>query len=151
MENKIRFFVYGREELRYMAGDRVEMERVGDASDDLGEYASEAEALEVARAYLSEHPVALNPQKNGGIGSVTYFTAEIFRWIWDDEEDGYLTCDETGRVTGEDGELLDCFPILSLSNLTGSREYAAFEKAKQSYYDFLDYKHSYYFTASDCM
>lgn len=142
MGNAIRYFVEGREELLYMAGDRVETRFEYGEADDLGDYPSKAEALEAARIYIDEHPPVAHPSKHG-IGSVTYFTAEVLLCSWDDEEGGYSPCDEAGNATYE----YTCAEFMS--NLTNSREYKAFEAAKNDYWAFLDYEQDYYSTIDE--
>ena len=90
-----------------------------------------------------------NDQKHG-IGSVTYWTAEVTRCI-EDEDFGWLPCDADGATEDGHGLVPADATAEYICTLDGSREERAFQRAKYSYYDFLDYKDDCYTTVSGYM
>lgn len=101
----MRYFVTGHEMLLYLSGDREEHKE--ECCFELPDFESKEEAVAAAREFIKEHKNAVNDQKHG-IGSVTYWTAEVTRCI-EDEDFGWLPCDADGAT--EDGkEKNDCLP-----------------------------------------
>lgn len=64
---------------------------------------------------------------------------------------GWLPCDRDGVTEDEEGMVPDDATVAYISTLDGSREERAFQRAKYSYYDFLDYKDDCYTTVSGYM
>lgn len=93
----MRYFVTGHEMLLYLSGDREEHKE--ECCFELPDFESKEEAVAAAREFIKEHKNAVNDQKHG-IGSVTYWTAEVTRCI-EDEDFGWLPCDADGAT--EDG------------------------------------------------
>ena len=87
MEKEIRYFVTGYEMLLYLEGDREECKQVDYF--EFPDYGSAEEAINAARDFIGEHKNAVNDQKYG-IGSVTYWVAEVERCI-EDEDFGFLS------------------------------------------------------------
>lgn len=96
MEKEIRYFVTGYEMLLYLEGDREECKQVDYF--EFPDYGSAEEAINAARDFIGEHKNAVNDQKYG-IGSVTYWVAEVERCI-EDEDFGWLPCDRDGVTEG---------------------------------------------------
>lgn len=142
MDKEIRYFVNGYEMLLYLEGDREEREQVDYF--EFPDYGSTEEAINAARDFIGEHKNAVNDQKHG-IGSVTYWVAEVERCI-EDEDFGWLPCDRDGVTEDEEGMVPDDATVAYISTLDGSREERAFELAKRDYYGFLDYKEDRYTT-----
>lgn len=90
----MRYFVTGHEMLLYLSGDREEHKE--ECCFELPDFESKEEAVAAAREFIKEHKNAVNDQKHG-IGSVTYWTAEVTRCI-EDEDFGWLPCDADGSV-----------------------------------------------------
>ena len=82
MEKEIRYFVTGYEMLLYLEGDREECKQVDYF--EFPDYGSAEEAINAARDFIGEHKNAVNDQKYG-IGSVTYWVAEVERCIEDED------------------------------------------------------------------
>lgn len=122
----MRYFVTGHEMLLYLSGDREEHKE--ECCFELPDFESKEEAVAAAREFIKEHKNAVNDQKHG-IGSVTYWTAEVTRCI--EDEEGMVPDDAT---------------VAYISTLDRSREERAFELAKHDYYGFLDYKEDRYTT-----
>lgn len=74
----MRYFVTGHEMLLYLSGDREEHKE--ECCFELPDFESKEEAVAAAREFIKEHKNAVNDQKHG-IGSVTYWTAEVTRCI----------------------------------------------------------------------
>lgn len=148
MDKQFRYFVTGYEMLLHMEGDREEHEKEDELV--LPDFESEEEALAVAREFIEEHKNVVNDQRNGGIGSVTYWTVEVTRCI-EDEDFGWLSCDADGATEDEHGFIPEDATVEYICTLDGSREERAFQRAKYSYYDFLDYEDGCYMTVSDYM
>ena len=146
MDKKIRYFVEGREMLLHLEGDREVDGSVRDGGDHLGDFATAEEAEETARAYLEEKSNVVN-QARRGIGSVTHWAVEVERCV-EDEDFGWIACSEDGSTEDEFGFIPNDAWILVLDTLDGSPERAAFDRAKRSYYDWLDYKDDRYDTVS---
>lgn len=142
MGKEIRYFVNGYEMLLYLSGDREEHKQVN--CFEIPDYESAEEAIAAARDFIREHENAVNDQKHG-IGSVTYWVAEVERCI-EDEDFGWLPCDANGVTEDKDGMIPNDATVMYISTLDGSREEQAFQKAKHNYYDFLDYKEDRYTT-----
>lgn len=70
----MRYFVTGHEMLLYLSGDREEHKE--ECCFELPDFESKEEAVAAAREFIKEHKNAVNDQKHG-IGSVTYWTAEV--------------------------------------------------------------------------
>lgn len=138
----MRYFVTGHEMLLYLSGDREE--RKEECCFELPDFESKEEAVAAAREFIKEHKNAVNDQKHG-IGSVTYWTAEVTRCI-EDEDFGWLPCDADGATEDEEGMVPDDATVAYISTLDRSREERAFELAKHDYYGFLDYKEDRYTT-----
>lgn len=83
----MRYFVTGHEMLLYLSGDREEHKE--ECCFELPDFESKEEAVAAAREFIKEHKNAVNDQKHG-IGSVTYWTAEVTRCI-EDEDFGFLS------------------------------------------------------------
>lgn len=147
MDKEIRYFVNGYEMLLYLSGDREERKSVD--CFELQDFESEEEAVAAAREFIKEHKNAVNDQKHG-IGSVTYWTAEVTRCI-EDEDFGWLPCDADGATEDGHGLVPADATAEYICTLDGSREERAFQRAKYSYYDFLDYKDDCYTTVSGYM
>ncbi len=146
---QVRFFVEGHECLLAMQGDREEDGHVWDEGDNVGEFATLEEASAAANEWLSDKGNVVNHQK-GGIGSVTHWTVEVERCV-NDEEWGWVPCDELGRTEDEKGFIPDGAWPLYVDTLDGSPERRAFDRAKRSYHDFLDYKDDGYESVSSCL
>ena len=141
MAKQVRYFVTGYEMLLHMNGDREEHEQEDELV--LPDFESEEEALAAARGFIEEHKNVVNDQRNG-IGSVTYWTVEVTRCI-KGEGSWWHPCDANGAtVEGYGANAI----VEYISTLDGSREERAFQRAKYSYYDFLDYKDDCYSTVS---
>lgn len=147
MEKEIRYFVTGYEMLLYLEGDREERKQVDYF--EFPDYGSAEEAINAARDFIGEHKNAVNDQKHG-IGSVTYWVAEVERCI-EDEDSGWLPCDADGATEDGHGLVPADATAEYICTLDGSREERAFQRAKYSYYDFLDYKDDCYTTVSGYM
>lgn len=93
---------------------------------------------------LGTNDYMFNDQKHG-IGSVTYWTAEVTRCI-EDEDFGWLPCDADGATEDGHGLVPADATAEYICTLDGSREERAFELAKHDYYGFLDYKEDRYTT-----
>ena len=117
--------------------------------DYMSDFESKEEAVAAAREFIKEHKNAVNDQKHG-IGSVTYWTAEVTRCI-EDEDFGWLPCDADGATEDGHGLVPADATAEYICTLDGSREERAFQRAKYSYYDFLDYKDDCYTTVSGYM
>lgn len=78
----MRYFVTGHEMLLYLSGDREEHKE--ECCFELPDFESKEEAVAAAREFIKEHKNAVNDQKHG-IGSVTYWTAEVTRCIEDED------------------------------------------------------------------
>lgn len=138
----MRYFVTGHEMLLYLSGDREEHKE--ECCFELPDFESKEEAVAAAREFIKEHKNAVNDQKHG-IGSVTYWTAEVTRCI-EDEDFGWLPCDADGATEDGHGLVPANATAEYICTLDGSREERAFQRAKYSYYDFLDYKEDRYTT-----
>ena len=147
MDKEIRYFVNGYEMLLYLEGDREERKQVDYF--EFPDYGSTEEAINAARDFIGEHKNAVNDQKHG-IGSVTYWVAEVKRCI-EDEDFGWLPCDADGATEDGHGLVPADATAEYICTLDGSREERAFQRAKYSYYDFLDYKDDCYTTVSGYM
>lgn len=143
----MRYFVTGHEMLLYLSGDREEHKE--ECCFELPDFESKEEAVAAAREFIKEHKNAVNDQKHG-IGSVTYWTAEVTRCI-EDEDFGWLPCDADGGTEDGHGLVPADATAEYICTLDGSREERAFQRAKYSYYDFLDYKDDCYTTVSGYM
>lgn len=128
------YYLECREELLSMQGDRAEHRWAHDQPDDCGWYNTAEEAVEAARAYMADKRNVVNPQRDD-IGSVTYFTAEVDRQVYD--------ADYGDWTFPDDGAAVDY-----LSTLDGSPEKRAFDRAKQSKWEWLDYEDDGYDTVS---
>lgn len=146
-----RFAVTGNECILRLEGDREDNGPILDGGIDLGSFECESEAVEQARSWLADKGNRVNGREHGrGIGSVTHWTVEVERTVYDDVW-GWCACDRQGR-TDTDPEFNQDQPIVLYEDtLDGSVKRAAFDKAKQSYYDYLDYKADDFGTVSECM
>lgn len=97
----MRYFVTGHEMLLYLSGDREEHKE--ECCFELPDFESKEEAVAAAREFIKEHKNAVNDQKHG-IGSVTYWTAEVTRCI-EDEDFGFLSA--VGVRPREDARITD--------------------------------------------
>lgn len=147
MDKEIRYFVNGYEMLLYLSGDREERKSVD--CFELQDFESEEKAVAAARDFISEHKNAVNDQKHG-IGSVTYWVAVVERAM-EDAVMGWLPCDRDGATEDGHGLVPADATAEYICTLDGSREERAFQRAKYSYYDFLDYKDDCYTTVSGYM
>lgn len=127
------YYLECREELLSMQGDRAEHKWVHDQPDDFGWYNTAEEAVVAARAYMADKRNVVNPQRDD-IGSVTYFTAEVDRRVYDADYGDWTFPD-------------DC-EVESLSTLDGSPEKRAFDRAMESKWEWLDYEDDGYDTVS---
>lgn len=151
MGKEIRYLVYGYEYRLYMAGDRVESMRKSDDHDDLGDYATQAEAVRAAKDYLAGKKNMVHAAKRG-IGSVDYYEAEVDRCVREEEYfGGWVDCDANGLAEGEEGYQCDGEFPLFLDTLEGSREERAFDAAVKSYHSFLDSEVDGYDTVLDML
>ena len=144
-EPEFRYHVHGEKRSRYLNDDKTLY------YDECGDYATEAEACEAARAFLAgkRNEVHSYGRSNPNIGSVTYWFAEAERQV-NDEDWGWMACDAEGR-TGDDGFVPNEAWVFSEDTFGGSVEERAFELAKGSYYDFLDFKDDCYDTVADAL
>lgn len=138
----MRYFVTGHEMLLYLSGDREEHKE--ECCFELPDFESKEEAVAAAREFIKEHKNAVNDQKHG-IGSVTYWTAEVTRCI-EDEDFGWLPCDADGATEDGHGRVPADATVAYLSSLEGSREERAFELAKNEYLAWLEHKADRYTT-----
>lgn len=123
----------GREGLLLMQGDSVDRRWAHDEPDDFETFNTVEEATAAVRAYMEGKHNVVNPQRDG-IGSVTFFTAQVDRQVYD------AGC--------EDWTFPDDCVVESLSTLDGSPEQRAFEAAKRSKWAWLDYEDDGYDTVS---
>ena len=96
----MRYFVTGHEMLLYLSGDREEHKE--ECCFELPDFESKEEAVAAAREFIKEHKNAVNDQKHG-IGSVTYWTAEVTRCI-EDEDFGWSFRLSFATRPGYDGD-----------------------------------------------
>ena len=106
----MRYFVTGHEMLLYLSGDREEHKE--ECCFELPDFESKEEAVAAAREFIKERKNAVNDQKHG-IGSVTYWTAEVTRCI-EDEDFGWLhyrdlksrcpVCKRPAHIAKRDGD-----------------------------------------------
>lgn len=121
----MRYFVTGHEMLLYLSGDREEHKE--ECCFELPDFESKEEAVAAAREFIKEHKNAVNDQKHG-IGSVTYWTAEVTRCI-EDEDFGWLPCDADGATEDGHGLVPADATAEYICTLDGSREERAFQRA----------------------
>lgn len=114
----MRYFVTGHEMLLYLSGDREEHKE--ECCFELPDFESKEEAVAAAREFIKEHKNAVNDQKHG-IGSVTYWTAEVTRCI-EDEDFGWLPCDADGATEDGHGLVPADATAEYICTLDGSRE-----------------------------
>ena len=138
----MRYFVTGHEMLLYLSGDREEHKE--ECCFELPDFESKEEAVAAAREFIKEHKNAVNDQKHG-IGSVTYWTAEVTRCI-EDEDFGWLPCDADGATEDGHGLVPADATAEYICTLDGSREERAFELAKNEYLAWLEHKEDRYTT-----
>lgn len=103
----MRYFVTGHEMLLYLSGDREEHKE--ECCFELPDFESKEEAVAAAREFIKEHKNAVNDQKHG-IGSVTYWTAEVTRCI-EDEDFGFLSA--VGVRPREDAIITDTMNLFT--------------------------------------
>lgn len=146
-----RFTVTGNECILRLEGDREENGPIWDGGIDLGSFEAVSEAVEQARFWLATKGNEVNGREHGrGIGSVTHWTVEVERTVYD-EAWGWCACDRQGRTDADPGFNQDQPTVLYEDTLDGSVEKAAFDRAKRSYYDYLDYRTDDFDTVSECM
>lgn len=121
-----KYSVYGNEYLLHMVGDRAETEPVHSEDEFVADGDSLDECRAAARSWAYEQGKARVFRDGESIGSIAYHSAMVYKNQYD-----------------EDGKLLYAASIDEASTLTeGMRE--RFERAKGSYYAYLDYLSDYY-------
>lgn len=151
-----RYRVDGREELVYMAGDRMEF-KASDEADIAEFFVDEQAARYAAECYVfcegpwGSHPAAcpfsITVQRNG-IGSLSHRVAGIERYGFavdaddPDDEGEWLPCDADGNFEGEAGGYVDTF-VDSFDGLP-KQVRDAFDKARRSLHGYLDYEDDAY-------
>ena len=120
-----KYSVYGNEYVLTMNGDRVETEAVHSEDDWILESDNLDECRAAANRWVAEQGPATVTHAESGIGSITYSEADI----------------HINRY--EDGEVVPVFKVGVSNNLTDELM-GRFDKAKRSYYDWLDYESDEY-------
>lgn len=136
-----RYATYIKEHIRTMAGDREEDVEDNCDADEVYCGPSEEEAVAEAKSRLAEAGVEVT-ETRGGIGSITYLVASVVRYQVDD---GGQVVDED-----EDGDPIEDVEVFYETSMTDEAD-AAWEKAKKSYWKFLDYDAEGYTTVADSL
>lgn len=117
-----KYDVYGNEYLLHMQGDRPETDTVHSESEFIAEGDSLDECRAAARRWADEQGKARVLHDGKSIGSITYHDATVYENQYDD-----------------DGEFMSAESVDGASTLTDEMR-ARFERAKGSYYAWLDYE-----------
>ena len=115
-----KYSVYGNEHVLTMNGDRAETETVHSEDDWILDSDNLDECRTAANRWVAEQCPATVTHTESGIGSITYSEAVIY-------DNRY-----------KDGEMMEGFSVGGASNLTDELT-ERFERAKRSYYEWLDY------------
>lgn len=138
--NDVVYTIYEHTITTTMQGDREECAG-WDAGDELSpKLTSLDDAIAQARAYAEKDSVEVDKTRYG-IGSMTRPVYTICGWT-EDESGDYVTCDEDGTPCDKPLYTLD---VLDLHPECKS----AWDKAKASYYSFLDYDEDSYGSVTD--
>lgn len=141
MKKEIEYTVVGEQFVLSMQGDRVEDAARFADPDECGTYSTLEEAVAKAEELAADPANVKLYDQRYGIGAIEHMVYSVCAYVYDEEDDEWLPCDENGEQDEWGGaEALHCHDCLD--DRPELKE--AWRKAVKGKLDYLDYEEDGY-------